>query len=399
MVLRDSGMDKSLSGVRDISAARCAVALRDHGTATVADIARHVGLSRPTVESGLAAMVDRGLVVDTDGHTAGGRGVGRPAKLFEFHAVAGYVVGVDVGVHRIRVAIADLAGSVVAWNEESVSGDLNGAARMALIKEMTRRTIARADLALSRIVTMTVAVSGMVAADGRLISSVLLTDWEGVDIAGHLRAEFGCAVFVENDMRLAALAEHRLGTAQLMEDVVFFFAGHRIATGLILGGELRRGHHSAAGEIGDMVFGELLDKKGALMWTSAPTGEEVFGRAASGDPDSRAEVERFVEVLAAGIAIVAMTIDPDMVVVGGGLSRAGEILLGPLQRAINERIKVPVSPTLKSSELGAESVVLGALVLASSEAAEIVFGVRGLPEPMIDVARAREVFDAELPGE
>lgn len=389
---KDNTSDTSL-GLRDVSAARCAVALRDHGNATVAEVARLTGLSRPTVEAGIASMISRGLVTDTDAHTIGGRGVGRPARLFEFKASAGYVIAVDVGIHRIRVAVANLTGDVLSWVEERIGAPLNGAARMTLVKSLIRRALDDAASMPAKVVAMTVAVSGMVDTDGRLLASVLLPDWEGVDVAGYLRAEFGCAVIVENDMRLAALAEHRLGTAQLMDDVIFFFLGHRVAMGLVIDGELRRGHHSAAGEIGDMAFGDLLDSSGELVWITAASGEEVFRRAAEGHANSKAEVDAFVEGLATGIAVVTMAIDPDIVVIGGGLSRAGNVLLDPLRRSVSSRIKVPVRPSIKASELGTESVVLGALALASSEASALTFGVRGLPDPVIDVARARRAAE------
>ncbi|MBR7741836.1 ROK family protein [Phycicoccus sp. BSK3Z-2] len=375
--------------IRDVSAARCAVALRDHGHATVADVARRLGLSRPTVEAGLSAMVARAMVVETDGHTAGGRGVGRPARLFAFNNAAGYFIGVDIGIHRIRVAVADLAGGVVSWVDEQAPTGMSGPARLSMVKDLVHQALHSADVSVSDVVALAAAVSGMVNAEGRLIASVLLSEWEGVDVAGHLRAEFNCAVIVENDMRLAALAEHRFGAARLMDDVVFFFAGHRIAMGLLIDGELRRGHNSAAGEIGEMAFGTMLNASGDLTWRAAATGEEVFRQAAAGDAGSQAEVAEFVEGLAAGMALVTMAIDPDIVVIGGGLSGAGDVLLEPLRDSINAQIRVPVRPAIRGSELGTEAVVLGALALAGNEATDVRLGVRGLPAVSIDVAGAR----------
>lgn len=377
-------------GTRAHHAAVCAVMLRDQGQATVAELADRTGLSRPTVEAGLDTMVDRGLVSVLDGLTTGGRGVGRPARLYAFRPEAGHTVAVDVGVHRIRVAVADLAGRTIGWREEATDARTVGPIRMATVIRAVSQCLAGAAVATASLVGMGVAVTGMVGRDGRLIVSKNLPDWEGVDIAGHLRREYGCPVVVDNDIRMAALAEHRLGAARLVDDVVYLFAGHRVSMGLILGGELRHGRHSAAGEIGGIAFSMSVDDRAdQLRWKSAESGAEVFRRAADGDPAAVAEVGEFAQGLATGVATVAMAIDPDMIVIGGGLSQAGGVLLDPLRRAVNAAIPVPVMPSIVASELGAESVLLGTLVRAFGVTSAPLYGSANLPEPAIDLIAAR----------
>jgi predicted NBD/HSP70 family sugar kinase len=377
-------------GTRAHHAAVCAVALRDHGQATVAELADRTGLSRPTVEAGLETMADRGLVSVLDGLTTGGRGVGRPARLYAFRSAAGHAVAVDVGVHRIRVAVADLSGRPVGWHEEATAPGTVGPIRMATVMRAVSRCLADVDVAATSLVGMGVAVTGMVGPDGRLIVSKNLPDWEGVDIAGHLQREYDCPVVVDNDIRMAALAEHRLGAARLVDDVVYLFAGHRVSMGLILGGELRHGRHSAAGEIGGIAFSMSVDdRQDQLRWTSADSGIEVFRRAADGDPAAVAEVREFAQGLATGVATVAMAIDPDMIVIGGGLSQAGGVLLDPLRQAVNAAIPVPVMPSIVASELGAESVLLGTLVRAFGVTSAPLYGSDNLPEPVIDIGAAR----------
>ncbi|ODA89445.1 hypothetical protein ATY41_05955 [Leifsonia xyli subsp. xyli] len=371
------------------SVARVAVALRDGGWATVARLAERTGLSRPTVETVLPFLREEGLIGMVDEYTPGGRGAGRPARIFKFVADAGYLVGVDVGIHRSRVVVAELDGRVVGWHERDVDGTFGGAERLDGVKDAVRDCFAAAGLDLRRLRQrsgMAVAVSGMVGTDGRLVVSRNFPDWEGVDIAGHLRDEFGCPVAIENDMRLAALAEHRMGAARLVDDVAYFFAGHRISMGLIIDGKLRRGRHSAAGEIGEIVFSMQVDESGQLRWETASTAEEVFRLAVGGDQRAREEIERFVGGLATGVATVTMAVDPDVVVVGGGLSRAGEALLAPLRAAVMREISLPIRPSIIQSELAAEAVVLGALVLAAAETTQRLFPARRLLEPEIDVA-------------
>jgi predicted NBD/HSP70 family sugar kinase len=393
MVFGGRGQEPDASRQRAANAARCAVAVREGGRGTVAQIASRTGLSRPTVEVALTTMRERGLVLEVDEHTLGGRGAGRPARLYDFAADLGYLVGVDIGIHRVRVAVANLAGAMVGWAEQEVDESFLGASRMSVVRKVVADCLDGNGIDRSRLIAMAVAVSGLVGEDGRLIVSRNFPDWEGVDIAGHLRSEFGCEVVVENDMRLAALAEHRMGASRLVNDSAYFFLGHRISMGLIIDGKLRRGAHSAAGEVGEIVFSMKVSATGQLSWNSAPTGEEVFRMAVDGDEEAREEIESFVGGLATGIATLTMAIDPDVVVVGGGLSRAGEALLEPLRRAVMREIRLPIHPTIIQSELGAESVVLGALALAFGQSAERVYGTADVPEPDIDVAGARALAE------
>jgi len=393
MVFGGRGQEPDASRQRAANAARCAVAVREGGRGTVAQIASRTGLSRPTVEVALTTMRERGLVLEVDEHTLGGRGAGRPARLYDFAADLGYLVGVDIGIHRVRVAVANLAGAMVAWAEQEVDESFLGASRMSVVRKVVADCLDGNGIERSRLIAMAVAVSGLVGEDGRLIVSRNFPDWEGVDIAGHLRSEFGCEVVVENDMRLAALAEHRMGASRLVNDSAYFFLGHRISMGLIIDGKLRRGAHSAAGEVGEIVFSMKVSATGQLSWNSAPTGEEVFRMAVDGDEEAREEIESFVGGLATGIATLTMAIDPDVVVVGGGLSRAGEALLEPLRRAVMREIRLPIHPTIIQSELGAESVVLGALALAFGQSAERVYGTADVPEPDIDVAGAKALAE------
>jgi predicted NBD/HSP70 family sugar kinase len=377
-------------GGREWNAAACAVALRDHGPATVADLAGRTGLSRPTVEAGLDAMVRRGMVSALAQLTSGGRGMGRPARVYEYRPTAAYVAAVDVGAHRVKVLVSDLAGGIAAWRDEPTGAGAVGPERMAAVTRVINRCLADARVPISDLAAMGIAVTGMVGPNGRLIVSRNLPDWEGVDVVERLRREYGCPVGMENDIRMAALAEHRLGAARLADDVVYLFAGHRVSMGLILGGTLRRGHHSAAGEMGGIAFSTSVDsERDQLKWSSAGSGEEVFHLAAEGDPAARDEVARFAAGLARGVAIVAMAIDPDLIVVGGGLSRAGGILLDPLRDAVNREIPVPANPTIVASEFGAESVALGALVHAFGVGSASLYGVAGVPEPTVDVTGLR----------
>lgn len=363
-------------------AARAALQLRDGGPATVNELAVVLGLSRTSVETAVAALGDAGVIVEAPAAFA--RGAGRPARRYAFDADAGAVVGVDIGAASVRVTIADLSGRVLAHQMfPGVSEERDGASKLAAVIADLRRSLSEADVPFSRVRAIGVALPGIVDDSGRVTASVVIPDWSGIDIGSHLRQAFGCPVGVDNGVRLAAVAEHHLGVAQLVDDVLYLSVGNRIAMGLILGGEPRRGIHNAAGDIGRLAFRGLDTETGQISWRTGKTAADVFGLARAGDDAAVAEIDTFVTELAHGIATLVLTVDPAMVVIGGGLSAAHGQLLDPLRERLQRFIGLPFQVPIAEARLGAEAAAHGALVHAFSRHSASVYGIEGLPIPSV----------------
>jgi len=365
-----------------VHSVRCLTELREHGPATLGELAQRTKLSRPTVDAALGILIDLGLVEES-APVKLGQGAGRPARRYRFMSDYGLVVGVDVGSHSVRAVVADLSGRILASADSPDSPGADGVARLTAVCAAVRQAIEQSGMPGRPIIAMGVGVSGIVGADGRLAVSSTFPDWVGVDIAGKLGREFDTSVVVENDMNLAALAERRMGAAQLADDFLYVFIGHRISTALILAGEIRQGSHSAAGEIDASSFDIDLDEAGEIRWHSAAGAAEVFRAARDGDPAALAEVAAFAEALAKTLATVSLVIDPDAIVLGGGLSRAGELLLSPLRDALRRRIRIPALPRVIGSVLSVDAVALGALSRAFGVASSILSGGDLFGEPTI----------------
>ncbi|WP_067196334.1 ROK family transcriptional regulator [Microbacterium sp. XT11] len=362
--------------------ARSALHLRDVGPATVSELSRSLEVSRTSVETAVGVLTQAGLVADAP--LVPGGGAGRPARRYAFQSDAGAVVGVDIGVASIRVVVSDLGGAVVAQRTfDGVAGRPDGPAKLAAVIDDIRRTLADASIPASRVRTIGVSLPGIVDDAGRVTASVVIPEWSGIDIGSQLRHAFGCPVAVDNGVRLAAVAEHHLGVAQLVDDVVYLSVGNRIAMGLILGGQPRRGIHNAAGDIGRLAFRGISNETGQLLWRTAPTAAEVFALARGGDRDAQAELDAFIEELSHGIAMLIMTVDPAMVVIGGGLSEAHERLLDPLREALPRHIRLPFQVPLTEARLGAEAAAHGALVHAFRRHPGEVYGLDDMPVPPI----------------
>jgi len=362
--------------------ARSALQLRDGGPSTVNDLSRSLEISRTSVENAVSVLSDSGLIVDAPVASVGG--AGRPARHYSFHAEAGTVVGVDIGVASVRVLLSDLAGRVIAQRSfPGVEAHPDGAAKLAAVIDDVRQTLGGASVASSRVRAIGVSLPGLVDDAGRVVLSVVIPEWSGADIGAQLRQAFGCPVSVDNGVRLAAVAEHHLGVAQLVDDVIYLSVGNRISMGLILGGRPRRGIHNAAGDIGRLAFRGLNTETGQISWRTAPTAAEVFAAARAGDRAAQDELDAFIEELAHGIATLTMTVDPAMIVIGGGLSAAHEQLLDPLRQALPRHLGLPFQVPLAEARLGGEAAAHGAVVHAFQRHAADIYGIDDMPVPPI----------------
>lgn len=316
-------------------------------------------------------LVEQGWVASVDPLPGG---MGRPARRYRFRADAGYVLGLDVGHHKVLAVVTDLDGGVMGHAREQVPGgrpdDSGPDDHLAAMDRAVAACLESAGLPADRIWAATVGSTGVVDRQGRVVHSATIPGWADVDLAGHLRQIVGCPVFVENDSKLAALAEQRRGVARAAKDVVFLHVGRSTGVGLIIDGRLHHGHSGATGEIGMLRaigWGDAVPELERCSVVSAATpaaqaGKIVFDAAREGDPDAVAAVGRYAGVLALGTAAIVLTLDPELIVLGGGFSRAGDVLLDPLREAL--RPLCLRLPEVRLSALGEECVAIGAGCLA-----------------------------------
>src|SRR4051794_2393869 len=237
------------------------------------------GLSRPTVDAVADELVRLGWVQEAAPEPAGR---GRPARSLAFAAGAGHVAGVDIGEVKVRAAVADLRGDVVAERVAAFAG----AERLPVIRRVARAALKDAGVARDEVLGACVGCTGaMDRATGRVIFSSVFEP--GFDVARALRGTLGRSIVVENDCNLAVLAERWQGAAMGLDDVVCVLGGERIGAGILVGGALLRGHAGAAGELA--FLGAYAEEHGArgigqlVHQLAGDDPEAVFGRAADGD--------------------------------------------------------------------------------------------------------------------
>ncbi|MGN9842711.1 ROK family protein [Nonomuraea sp. H19] len=356
-----------LSRLRQLNSLTAIRVLRRAGPLTLSALAERTGLSRPSMKEVTAELMALGWVEEVPPSQGT---MGRPARRYRFRSDGGYLVGVDIGGHNIRAALSDLDGEILAETRQPVLPDAPLEERLAAIDRAVSGCLALSRTTVADLWTIAVGTIGVIDVDGRVIYSAAVPAWRDLDLAGKLRERFPCQVLIENDSRLAAMAETRRGVAKGASDVVFLHVGRRMGAGLIIGGKVHRGFGAAAGEIVMLPESRWFDAPEHLNTCACvPEGtapEDAAGytlaAARAGDPVAIAAVERYVDDLAVGTAAMALILDPQMVVLGGGFSRSADVLLGRLQERL-ERVCMRM-PEVRASTLGDECVVVGAIEYA-----------------------------------
>jgi predicted NBD/HSP70 family sugar kinase len=189
---------------------------------------------------------------------------------------------------------------------------------------------------------------------------------------------------VENDSKLAALAESWRGVARYAKDVVFLLAGLRTGTGLIIDGKLHRGFGNAAGEIGALpAVGWLRAQEELRAWPSTGQDEfeDVFHAARDGDRAAVRAVRRYLRDVAIGASALVLTLDPELVVIGGGFSRSADVIVEPLRRELDRWCLR--TPEIRVSAFGDEGVAFGAVRLALEHVEAALYGGAELSSPAL----------------
>ncbi|MGW4047724.1 ROK family transcriptional regulator [Streptomyces sp. NPDC004721] len=371
--------------LRKLNLAAAVRAFLDTASLTVRDVCSIVGVSRPTAEELLATLLDQGFVREAPGRPNGERSAGRPARRYEVVAENFAVVGVDIGAHKVAVVICDLRGNVVAMRRRSVDPDLRPAGRIGAAARLMEATVRQTGTSWEHIRSVACGITG-VAANGSEVRDIRtipagqdldvysLPGFDEIDVVSEVSGRFKRDVLVSNDIHLAAVAEHWQGAATEARDLIYMHAGHRLGAAIVIAGQIHNGRHGLAASVGAMkilgwadAMAKLHHESRKLAGSTAEesTGDDVralFEAAANGDRTAVRTVDRVAKALALGASTLVHAVDPDLVVLGGGLSRAGDVLASPFQRHLAATSLN--LPEFRVSLLGDESVALGAARLA-----------------------------------
>jgi predicted NBD/HSP70 family sugar kinase/biotin operon repressor len=373
----------SLEALRELNRLRVIDALRQRGTASRSEIARHTGLSRTTVTTLVNDLQARGLVVEQPLVEIHGRG--RPPTLLRLDPSVGAVVGIHFDHRHLRVAVADLSSTVLAEQWQDLDVDRAAEEALDAAADLVDVVLAEAGIERSRVVGAGIALSGPVSRDGTVGSTVILPGWEGLNAVNELTRRLDLQVAVDNDANLGALAEVSFGAGRGMSDVIYLMVSSGVGAGIVIDGRLHRGVTGLAGEIGHVRVKpegavcrcgnrgclETVASADAVLSLLRPThGQELNVRGLvelldAGDAGAMRVVNDAGREIGRAVAGLCNVLSPSGVIVGGDLAVAADALLTGIREALDRHVLPPVRAAieLEAGVLGERAEVLGALAL------------------------------------
>ncbi len=372
----------STSSLRAANQHRVLAVLREQGehevAHTQAEIARLTGLAPATV-SNIVRDLTAGGLLDIE------PGSGRRGSSVRLSARAGMVAGIDFGHRHVAVAVGDLTGRVLSEERVVVEpqGHESGLGLAASV-------LARIDPGVGPLRRVSLGLPAPVV-NNVVKSSAIFPGWEGVDARAAAEAVFGAPAQVENDANLGALAEHRQGHGRGHSTSVFVKIASGVGAGLIIDNQLFHGADGTAGEIGHLTVDEQgpmcrCGSRGCLeTYTSSEhmlrlldpslpgaTFTDLVAAATAGNVAATRVLEDAGLHLGWALASVLNLLNPGIVIVGGAMSRAGELLLEPTRTGLRRHALDSVAQTpIVISKLGERASLVGAVQLAA-ERTELV---------------------------
>ena len=379
--------------------------IRTKGPIHRAEIARIVDLSVPTIMKLTDALEQNGLVKTIGKGESNAKGGKRP-DLLEFVSEHRYIIGVDVGRNALKAILIDLSGKIFGKASFKTGDDCTPDRVIPRLISLIDGVIQGSGISMEKIIGMGVGMPGLLDTEtGRVIFSPDY-HWENVDLLDPLRKRYDMRVVIENSNRALAMGEKWFGAGQSSDYFICINLGHGIGSAIVEGGDIYRGSCGSSGEFGHITLEkdgpicdcgncgcletlasgnaiarkarELAAKDKSSLIVSLANGNVdaidakiVFDAARAGDTLAKSIIEPAIEYIGIGLASYINLLDPDLIILGGGVANAGDILLKGLNNAIRKRQmrhagrKVKIVVGMRESDataIGAASFILKALI-------------------------------------
>jgi len=362
--------------------------VRTDGPISRAEIAKQTKLTPPTVSSNVKELIEQGIVKESElGESQGGR---KPTMLL-IDSEAFYMIGVDVGPKTVECIVANLAGEIIERSMNTLTLPLTNDAFLTILVENIQHLMEQVAIPFEKMIGIGVAMHGVVEIKTGTSLFAPNLRLQNIPIQATLEREFGLQVKVENDARAMALGEAWFGDNGDQRNMVAMNIGRGVGAGIVLDGKLYHGAQDIAGEIGHMtidVHGEVCEcgNRGCLQTFitgaaiaaralpllpdferngQALSGEKVYELARQGNAVSKQTLEETGKMIGIGLINLIHILNPDKIILGGGVTGSKEFILPAIQETIKKRTLTPQArqTEVQISELGKDASLIGAVSL------------------------------------
>jgi predicted NBD/HSP70 family sugar kinase len=358
--------------------------LRDGAPRTRAELAKTTGLARSTIASRIDTLLRMGLVAPYGDAASTG---GRPPSLLALNPSARVVAGVDIGASHATVALADLAGSVLAERRAELDVAEGPEVVLGWAEQAVRDLLVAQRRDAGELIAIGVGLPGPVEHEsGRAINPPIMPGWDRYDVPAHVRRAYDVPVLIDNDVNIMALGE-RHAHLPGVDDLVYIKVSTGIGAGIVSGGQLQRGAQGTAGDLGHVQLAGAEDvecrcgNRGCLEAVAAgpalaralreqgltvTDGRDVVELVRRGEPLAVQAVRQAGRDLGEVLAVLVNLINPSALVIGGVMAEAGESLLAGIRETVYQR-SLPLATEhlqIRTSLAGERAAVLGAASLA-----------------------------------
>lgn len=368
----------------------------DHGQISRADVARLTRLTRPTVSSTVAELIDEGLVAEIGQGPSEG---GKPPILLSVIDDAYHLIGIDLANSQFRGAVIDLRGRIIHRRSLLVA-ERDGEAALELVYQLVDELAAAAT---RPILGIGIGTPGLMDSHAGMVRKAVNLDWQNLPLRDLLEKQVQLPVYIANDSQVAALGEFTFGRRQPFASLVVVKVGRGIGAGIVIDGQLFYGEGFGAGEIGHVRVVDngqlcrcgntgcletvassraLIEQARAIMtqnphsalhrFAGSPaqvTTDVILQAFNAGDTDLRQAIEQMGFYLGMAVANLVAILNIKHILIGGSLARFGE----PLVQSVRQQMHMQVQPTqanettVEAANLGTDIVIFGAAALLLSQ--------------------------------
>lgn len=359
--------------------------IRQHSPIARSEISRLLKLSMPTAMRIVDELIKDDLVRPT-GEMAGA--TGRPRELLEYNKNGGAVIGIDLGGTKLYGALATIGGEIlgdVIKNQHDTSGDKS----FELVAEMIFSLINLAKEKNVKLLGIAVGAPGITHVEQGIVEWAPSLNWRNFPLKNRLVELFQLPVAVDNDVNLAVLGEQWFGAGRGVSNLVLLAIGTGMGAGLVVDGIIYRGHNESAGEVGYLIpepkalgrkynqFGameslisglgiadrakKILIKTESQEFVNTIDASEVFKAAKNGKDWAVTVVDETVDLLCLTLANISTVLDPELIILSGGVSNSYDLLIPPILKKMEGVIQH--IPRIEVSQLGSKATAMGAISL------------------------------------